>query len=403
MNNLSKVSNDYIENTNIEHRKKLGQYFTPKNIRDILIQKLPQKNNADILEPSCGSGEFITSIIESFNNPKIDAIEFDKNLFNICKEQFSQIKLYNENTLIKIFNKKYDFIIGNPPYFEMELTPEIKDKYCDVIYGRTNIYSLFIKLGLDLLKDNGYLAYVIPTSMNNGAYFSKLREYIVANAEIEDIIMFDDDQFKDAQQNVMILILKKKKNTGKFVFKKNGIMIFSKKYKELNEFFDNKKTLKELGFAVKTGGLVWNQNKNLLTDLLYSERDKAFQDGYSTLIWAHNIVDNKIKLDNSSKKKQYIRLKNKAEKKNAIVVNRITGAGKNARIRAAIVSLEYEWYGENHINIIYKPNKDDVDIELLQKIHKQLISKDTLKIIKLITGNTQLSKNELENLIPIKL
>ena len=56
-----------------------------------------------------------------------------------------------------------------------------------MLNGRTNIFNLFIKLGLDLVKENGYVAYVVPPSMNNGAYFNKLREYIIKHSNIESL------------------------------------------------------------------------------------------------------------------------------------------------------------------------------------------------------------------------
>ena len=55
----TKESIDYLKNTDIKKRKKLGQYFTPKSIRELLLSKLPKKDNADILDPACGSGEFL--------------------------------------------------------------------------------------------------------------------------------------------------------------------------------------------------------------------------------------------------------------------------------------------------------------------------------------------------------
>ena len=42
-----------------------------------------------------------------------------------------------------------------------------------------------------IIKPNGDLVYVVPTSMNNGNDFRKLREYIIASANIENIIMFE--------------------------------------------------------------------------------------------------------------------------------------------------------------------------------------------------------------------
>lgn len=39
----TKESIDYLKNTDIKKRKKLGQYFTPKSIRELLLSKLPKK------------------------------------------------------------------------------------------------------------------------------------------------------------------------------------------------------------------------------------------------------------------------------------------------------------------------------------------------------------------------
>lgn len=386
---LSDISLQYIKHVDLSHRQKMGQYFTPKSIRDKLMEKLPKISNALILEPSCGSGEFLTSIYDNFENPKVHAIELDKRLYDISTKNFPNTIFHNEDALKFNSNFKYDFIIGNPPYFEFTPNKEIENIYADIIKGRVNIYGLFIKKGLDLLKDGGYLAYVIPTSINNGAYFSKLREYIINTAEIEEMIMFNENSFEDAQQMVMVLILKKEKNTGKFIFKKGDITIFSKEANMLNKSFENKKSLKELGFKVKTGGIVWNQHKDKLTNNSKS----------TTLIWAHNIVDNKLLFNNNSKKKQFIKIKNN-EDKTAIVVNRIIGIGDGVSLRAAIVKRKLKWQAENHVNIIYKKN---AKIKELAEIHKQITSPEALKVIKAISGNTQLSKTELENLIPIKL
>ncbi len=79
----------------------------------------------------------------------------------------------------------------------------------------------------------------------------------------------------------------------------------------------------------------------------------------------------------------------------AIVVNRITGSGKNAAIRAAIVNKK-KWLAENHVNVIEKCNS----IVSLESICEQIVSRDTLSAIRIITGNTQISKTELLNLVP---
>ena len=392
----TKESIDYLKNTDIKKRKKLGQYFTPKSIRELLLSKLPKKDNADILDPACGSGEFLLSCKKYFKNPILYGFDIDKKLINIASKLVKNASIKNFDFLnIDINKKKYDYIIGNPPYFELKLNEEIKKKYFDIIKGRVNIFSLFIKTGLDLLKDGGYLAYVVPPSMNNGAYFSKLREYIIKNSSLEYLHIIDGaDNFHLANQKVMLIILKKtnSKKSSKYIFKKNGITIFTEDKKFLNNAYENTVSLKDIGYTVKTGSIIWNEHKEKLTN------DK---NNSTLLIWASNINNGKIIIGYTKGKPQYI--KNISNdliiKSRVVVVNRITGSSKDINIKAAIVN-EKEFVCENHVNVIY-PLKNANCNYSLEDIFKALQDKTNIKVMRLISGNTQISKTELERLLPI--
>lgn len=392
----TKESIDYLKNTDIKKRKKLGQYFTPKSIRELLLSKLPKKDNADILDPACGSGEFLLSCKKYFKNPILYGFDIDKKLINISSKLVKNAIIKNFDFLnIDINKKKYDYIIGNPPYFELKLNEEIKKKYFDIIKGRVNIFSLFIKTGLDLLKDGGYLAYVVPPSMNNGAYFSKLREYIIKNSSLEYLHIIDGaDNFHLANQKVMLIILKKtnSKKSSKYIFKKNGITIFTEDKKFLNKAYENTVSLKDIGYTVKTGSIIWNEHKEKLTN------DK---NNSTLLIWASNINNGKIIIGYTKGKPQYI--KNISNdliiKSRVVVVNRITGSSKDINIKAAIVN-EKEFVCENHVNVIYMSKNANCNYSL-EDIFKALQDKTNIKVMRLISGNTQISKTELERLLPI--
>ena len=392
----TKESIDYLKNTDIKKRKKLGQYFTPKSMRELLLSKLPKKDNADILDPACGSGEFLLSCKKYFKNPILYGFDIDKKLINIASKLVKNASIKNFDFLnIDINKKKYDYIIGNPPYFELKLNEEIKKKYFDIIKGRVNIFSLFIKTGLDLLKDGGYLAYVVPPSMNNGAYFSKLREYVIKNSSLEYLHIIDGaDNFHLANQKVMLIILKKtnSKKSSKYIFKKNGITIFTEDKNFLNKSYKNTVSLKDIGYTVKTGGIIWNEHKEKLTN------DK---NNSTLLIWASNINNGKIIIGYTKGKPQYI--KNISNdliiKSRVVVVNRITGSSKDINIKAAIVN-EKEFVCENHVNVIYMSKNANCNYSL-EDIFKALQDKTNIKVMRLISGNTQISKTELERLLPI--
>lgn len=402
----TKESIDYLNNADLKKRKNLGQYFTPKSIRELLISKLPKKENADILDPACGSGEFLLSCEKYFKNPNLNGFEIDKNLVAIASKLLKNSKnnsnIKNIDTLNIDTNNnkiKYDYVIGNPPYFEIKLNEKLKSKHSDIIKGRVNIFSLFIKIGLESLKDGGYLAYVVPPSMNNGAYFSKLREYIIKNSSLEYLHIIDGaDNFHSASQKVMLIILKKtnSKKSRKYIFEKNGITIFTEDKKFLNEAYKNTVCLKEIGYGVKTGSIVWNEHKEKLTE------DK---NNSTLLIWASNIINGKIIIPNAKNKPQYIKNipSDLIIKSRVVVVNRITGSSKDINIKSAIVD-EKEFVCENHVNVIYPLKNSNLNYSnySLEDILNALQDEVNIKVMRLISGNTQVSKTELEKLLPIK-
>jgi len=163
-----------------------------------------------------------------------------------------------------------------------------------------------------------------------------------------------------------------------------------------------KKTLYDLGYIVKTGRLVWNQNKNLLTD---NPREGVL------LIWAHNITNSGLKVPIlKTGKPQYVKT-NDYDAGPCVVVNRITGSVKSTRLKAGIVPAGMKFIAENHVNVIFPPtqcnslfdNKFQTSPLSMEKLATQLTSKEKIEVLKNITGNTQISKTELEKLLPISV
>jgi adenine-specific DNA-methyltransferase len=390
------ITNEFYYKDNLKVRKDNGIYITPYNIIEKCFENEKINNYIDILEPSFGSGQFIDIIIKLSNNKNnITGIELYKDLFDSVKNKYlknKNINLINHDFLTWNTDKCYDLIVGNPPYFEFILNSTQKKTYSEIILGRVNIYSLFIYKSIQLLKPNGKLIFVIPTSILSSKYFEKIRFFINKTCNIEEIILLGSKDFQDALQSTMIFKITKLSESNKlnsnFIINFSNTIIFSNKYKIINEIIKNKKFISDYNCDVKTGNIVWNQYKDNIYDIKKNNR-------YIPLIYPRNLVDGQIIFKDDIIKKQYIKIDKDPISGPLIIINRIIGIN-DISLKPVLIELsDKKYFFENHINIITGELKD------LKIIYNSLIKLETIQFIKNIIGNTQLSKNELLHMIPI--
>ena len=377
-----------------EERLEQGIFFTPKKARDILFSKLAELgvNPKNILEPSFGSGEFLLDARRIYPKAKILGVEKNEALFKSVKCPESTLTCCNFLT----WNGKADLIIGNPPYFVLnkdKLTAKEKkafsEKHSSSMTGRHNIYILFLYKCLEEhLETDGFLAFIIPTSLYNCSYYQPMRNYIEKNTTICYLENLNKPGFYETGQETMLIILQKKKVNDNYIFRaKNGTIYISPFYKELYEITKDTKTLYDLGMGVKTGNIVWNQVKENLSD-------KG-----TLLVYSSNINNSELKLNNlgGTVKKQFVKDITKP-KLNGPVILVERGYGNSYSFNSVLVNLK-EFYAENHINVVYPKTPDAA--ENLEKVAKSFQDDKSQNFIKWFVGNGLLSSTELETLIPI--
>lgn len=398
MYNFSELSINITKSLTTKEKKHGGIFFTPKIITKKLIDSLELfldiNKYYDILEPSCGSCEFINQLMVSkISTNKILCVEKNVKIYKqILKyEYIDNIELINDDFLN--IKKKQDIIIGNPPFFviDKKIIPKEYEKYFE---GRPNIFTLFIIHSLNLLNDNGFLCFVIPTSFLNSKYYNKVREYINEYYSIKEIIMFDNNNFIDTEQKVLGIIIQKTKtnNNNNFVIKINDNTFFFDKSNKiiLEKLLETSTTIKKMGLTVRTGTIIWNKYKEYLTD---NKNNKI-------LVYNSNIIANKFifKNFNNPEKKQYINI-NESQEGPIIVVNRGNGNAKyNFTYCYLDKTINNNFYLiENHLNMVLGNEKD------LKKILKSFEDSRTKEFINIFCGNNGFSKTEIETILPIYL
>lgn len=404
-------------------KKNNGIYFTPpKTIYDTLNILEPYMDSIqNILEPSCGSCEFITHINERYSNKHITGIEHNNIIYDNIKyldtigqltQTSNQINIIHQNFITYTTTNTFDLIIGNPPYFVMN-KKEVNQSYHDYFDGRPNIFILFIVKSISLLNENGIMSFILPRNFMNCLYYDKTRKYINEHFKILNITKCVD-KYIDTEQETIILIIQKQihmstneltNQNSSFILKINNYTIFGEPehIEQIKLLYINSNSLFNLGFKVSVGTVVWNQVKDILT----SDSTKT------RLIYNSDIKDNKMcfKTYDNVEKKNFINKQGwNADEHPLLVINRGYGTGEYT-FDYCLIRGNFEYLIENHLICIkYNQNEQNEQkssinhtelIDLYNKIIHSLDDERTKQFIRLYFGNNAINTNELNYILPI--
>ncbi len=418
------------------HKKNTGQFFTPHEIANFMASFCKvDKEKIKILDPGCGIGILSAAIVETLISgaKKIKTIElvvfetdvnilpFAENCFDylrvwlnekeidfkifLCKNDFI---LHNSLVLSNVENslEEYDIVISNPPYFKLPNDDERAIAARSVIYGQTNIYTIFLLIAAKLLKAEGELIFITPRSFCSGNYFRLFREIFFAIVNLKEIHLFNSrtaafKRDKVLQENIIIKANKRRKIDLKKSGNEEELVISSsagmndinkrriRKYKlsslinldsyqkilhlpisdtdeEVIKIFKNwTGSLKLYNLEISTGPVVGFRSKDMIEFKKYKNT--------VPLILLHNIKSMKFIWPRNSgykgkPKGQYIINNEKSfsrlvKNRNYVLVRRFSTKDDSRRLIAAPYFKNYDpnvtMIGiENHLNYIYGKKKE---------------------------------------------
>lgn len=234
-----------------------GQFFTPRNIVQMMIDILQPLPSEKILDPACGSGGFLAHILKHFlkNNGREHFIYgIDKDLFLsrlakiyltllgeseyhiFCENSLEEPNLWKPESQEHIKQNSFDVILTNPPFgakipvvgnsllrqyelgfywtnFENKwyLTENIRDKQPPQI--------LFIERIIQLLKNGGRAGVVLPDGIFGNPSDRYIWEYIKKYASIIGIISLSQETFQPSTHTkTSIVFFEKNKNNREKIF-----------------------------------------------------------------------------------------------------------------------------------------------------------------------------------------
>lgn len=224
------LEKEYTKKVSLSHRKKYAQFFTPEPIAELMVDWLLKgKNVSTLLEPAFGLGVFTRKVLTQRKDITITGFDVDNIIFDTAKNNFQEnqnLNLHLEDYLFNDWNNKYDAIVCNPPYLKFhdyenkKTLSEIKKRLNIQLSGFTNIYTLFLLKSIYQLKDNGRIAYIIPSEFLNSDYGTYVKDYLLKSNLLRHIFIFDfkENVFDNALTTSAILLLAKDENYSKINF-----------------------------------------------------------------------------------------------------------------------------------------------------------------------------------------
>ena len=212
-----------------------GQFFTPEPIIDFCVAMMQPKPEETIIDPACGSGGFLMSALKYLqsDNQNLDiAKTISQNIFgldiNRSIARIAKMKLLLEangktnilctNSLEDLDSIKlslgqkngFDLVLTNPPFGAKITQSSVLSKFdlghkwgnksnefyqTKTVYANQNAEILFIERCLQLLKEGGRMAIVLPNGNFENPSLDYLRYYIKQKAKVLAIVNLPQETF----------------------------------------------------------------------------------------------------------------------------------------------------------------------------------------------------------------
>ena len=170
----------------------LTAFYTPPEVIYAIYKAMEQMGfrEGNLLEPSCGIGNFIGMLPNSMENTKIYGVELDKISAGIAQQLYQKSSIAAQGfEEVNVPDSFFDGVVGNVPFGDFKVLDKRYDKYNFLIH------DYFFAKSLDKLRPGGVMALVTSKGTMDKEN-SSVRKYIAQRAELLGAIRLPNNTFK---------------------------------------------------------------------------------------------------------------------------------------------------------------------------------------------------------------
>ena len=170
----------------------LTAFYTPPEVITAIYKAMEQMGfkEDNLLEPSCGIGNFIGMLPKSMENAKVYGVELDTVSAGIAQQLYQKSSIAAQGfEEVNVPDSFFDGVIGNVPFGDFKVSDKRYDKYNFLIH------DYFFAKSLDKLRPGGVMALVTSKGTMDKEN-SSVRKYIAQRAELLGAIRLPNNTFK---------------------------------------------------------------------------------------------------------------------------------------------------------------------------------------------------------------
>ena len=172
----------------------LTAFYTPPTVIRAVYKVLENMNfkSGNILEPSCGIGNFIGMLPITMQDSKVYGVELDTISARIAQQLYQKSSIAAQGfENVNIPDSFFDGVVGNVPFGDFKVVDKKYDKHNFLIH------DYFFAKSLDKLRPGGVMA-LITSKGTMDKENSSVRKYIAQRAELLGAIRLPNDTFKSS-------------------------------------------------------------------------------------------------------------------------------------------------------------------------------------------------------------
>lgn len=452
------IGEAYVRALDPSTRLREGRHYTPELLAEALWREIEAAGASEglIVDPACGAGALLLPPLRRFIQPVDDpATALAAVPSRFAGTDLDPVGVWLGNALLNAellplwarlpeagrprlpqilrvadgltpANDSPQVLVMNPPYGRVRLPHAARLRWQESLYGHANRYALFLHAAVERVGPGGLIAAVVPASFLGGAYYQRLRAFLVKEAPLVRLTFVDARSgvfVGDVLQETCLAIFRKGARPGVVECAQlavNGAVEraqlpktpWRKVSTSLPWLLPRQRRdrrliaaaarlearLSDYGWKASTGPLVWNRHKGQI----FASQGV----GRLPIIWAADLDGGAIRRDPARDQQRWIALRDRDEfmklTESAVLVQRTTAPEQPRRLVAAELDEDtlVAWGGtvvaENHVNVL---RCSDPESPLTPRLLTALLRTTTFdRLYRCLTGTIAVSAYELEAL-----